>query len=214
MKRREFSALTLTGSASLALSPVARAQGTPVEGTQYVKLSQPVAVANSGKVEVVEFFWYGCPHCNALEPAFDAWARRQPADVAVNRVPVGFTPVHEFHQKLFYALDAMDVLDGLHRKVFHAIHVEHKRINTEADVAAFAKSQGLDADKLVALLKSFSVIGKARQAKQLAEAYRIDGVPAIGVQGRYYTSGPMAGNHERTLAVTDYLIGLIRKSKG
>lgn len=213
MKRRDFSALTLAGSAGLGLSPMAQAQGAPVEGTQYVKLAQPVAVASSGKVEVVEFFWYGCPHCNALEPAFEAWSRRQPADVAVNRVPVGFTPVHEFHQKLFYALEAMGVLDAMHRKVFNAIHVEHKRLNTEADVATFAKAQGLDADKLVATLKSFSVIGKARQAKQLAEAYRIDGVPAIGIHGRYYTSGPMTGSHERTLAVADYLIALVRKSK-
>jgi protein dithiol oxidoreductase (disulfide-forming) len=213
MKRRDFSTLTVAGTAGLGLSPVARAQGTPVEGTQYVKLAQPLPVPGTGKVEVVEFFWYGCPHCNALEPAFDAWSRRQPADVSVNRVPVGFSPVHEFHQKLFYALEAMGVLEAQHRKVFNAIHVEHKRLNTEADVAAYAKAQGLDADKLVATLKSFAVIGKARQAKQLAEAYRIDGVPAIGVQGRYYTSGPMTGSHERTLAVTDYLIGLARKLK-
>jgi thiol:disulfide interchange protein DsbA len=213
MKRRDFSALTLAGSSGLVLSPLARAQGIPVEGSQYVKLAQPVAVASSGKVEVVEFFWYGCPHCNALEPAFEAWRQRQPADVSVNRVPVGFTPVHEFHQKLFYALEAMGVLEAQHRKVFYTIHVEHKRMNTDADVATYAKAQGLDADKLVATMKSFSVIGKARQAKQLAEAYRIDGVPAIGIQGRYYTSGPLTGSHERTLEVTDYLIGLVRKSK-
>ncbi len=214
MNRRDFSALSLATSAALGLPLAARAQGAPAEGAQYTRLAQPVPVAASGKIDVAEFFWYGCPHCSALEPEFDAWVRKQPADVQVRRVPVGFTPSHEFHQKLFFALEALGLLDSLHRKVFNAIHVERKRLNTEADVLAFAAANGVDGAKLVETMKSFSVIGKARQAKQLTEAWRLDGVPAIGVQGKFLTSPALTGSHAAALAVTDYLVAQARKARG
>ena len=101
MKRRQFSTLLATASVT-TVATVARAQNGPVEGVHYLKLAQraPVSAA-AGKIEVVEFFWYGCPHCNALEPALEAWIQRLPADVAFRRVPVGFSATHETHQKLF-----------------------------------------------------------------------------------------------------------------
>lgn len=216
MNRRDFclhSTGTTAGLASLALaaSGPALAQGAPVEGTHYVKLSQPLPVAGSGKIEVVEFFWYGCPHCNSLEPALEQWLKRLPADVNFRRAPVAFSPQHEVHQRLYFALEASGLLESLHRKVFNAIHVEKKRLLSDPDISAFISAQGQDGAKFLDTMKSFGVQTKARQARQLSEGYRIDGVPAIGVQGRFYTSSAMAGGHERTFAVADYLIGLARR---
>lgn len=211
MKRREFS-LGVAAAATLATPLAAQAQGTPVEGKDYVKLSQPVPVASTGKVQVIEFFWYGCPHCNAMEPSLEAWLRKLPAEASFQRVPVGFTPVHELHQKLFYAMEAMGLLETLHRKVFAAIHVQHRSLNKEADLVEFMASQGVDGAKFGETLRSFSVIGKARQAKQLTAAYRIDGVPALGIHGRYYTSAALAGGHDKAFAATDWLIQQVRKA--
>ena len=211
MKRRDFSIhlvgsglglATLGGGAGSAL-----AQGNPVEGKDYVRLSQAARVsAPAGKVEAIEFFWYGCPHCNAFEPMLDSWSRKLPADVAFRRVPVGFTALHLTHAKLFYAIDAMGKLDALHRKVFSAIHVQGLHMREESEMVSFMNANGADGAKFAELFKSFSVQTKAQQAKQLSEDYKIDGVPALGVQGRYYTGGSLAGSNERALSVVDYLI--------
>ena len=213
VNRREFHSLGLAAAGSLAVGVAlpAGAQGNPVEGTNYVRLAQPIPMPATGKVEVVEFFWYGCPHCFALEPVVEQWLTKLPADVNFRRVPAAFTPQYEFHQKVFYALEAMGQLGNVHRKLFNAIHQEHKRMNSEAEVTAFVSSLGVDGAKFGDTLKSFTVIGKARQARQLADAYGVDGVPTLGVQGRYRTSASMAGGAEQTFRVVDYLIGLARK---
>jgi thiol:disulfide interchange protein DsbA len=215
IERRQFSAAlvgTGLGAAGFGLTGPAAAQGGPVEGTHYVRLSQPVPAAGGGKVEVIEFFWYGCPHCNAFEPTLDAWAKRLPADVAFRRVPVAFRDEpFGAHQRIYYALEAMGQLEAVHRKVFYAIHNERARLDKPADIAAFMKKNGLDDAKFLDVYNSFSVQTKCRQAKQLSEAYKIDGVPAIGVQGRYYTSVGLAGSPDRALAVTDFLIQQARK---
>ena len=214
MKRREFSSLMVlagVGVAAGTLAPPARAQGTPVEGQHYVRLSQPLPVP-TGKIEVIEFFWYGCPHCNAFEPALDAWQKKLPADVAFRRVPVAFREEpYGPHQRIFFALDAMGLIPTLHRKVFYAIHGERQRLDKPADIAAFMAKNGVDSAKFLEIYNSFSIQTKARQAKQLAEAYKIDGVPAIGVAGRYYTSGSLAGTTEASLGVADFLIDKVRK---
>jgi protein dithiol oxidoreductase (disulfide-forming) len=216
MKRRDFS-LQLA-SASLAALPAAlwsgsaAAQGGPVEGTHYSRLAQPVPVSvPAGKVEVIEFFSYGCPHCYALEPTLEQWAKRLPPDVVFKRVPVGFNALYENYQKIFYALEAMGQQEQMHQKVFNAIHQQRLRLDKEADIAAFMTANGLDGAKFIELYKSFSVQSKAKQAQQLSNAYKIDGVPAMAVQGRYTTSGSQAGSNERALAVTDALVQLARK---
>lgn len=212
MKRRDFCVSTGTAGLALLGAPLAQAQ-VPTEGNQYVKLAQPVPVAGSGKIEVVEFFWYGCPHCFALEPHIEGWIKRLPPDVNFRRIPAGFTPQHEFHQKLFYAMEALGILEASHRRLFNAMQQDHKPMRNDEDVTNFFKSIGQDGAKVVQTMKSFGVIAKARQAKQMGEGYRIDGVPALGVHGRYYTSSVLAGNsHDRALQVTDYLITLVRKS--
>ena len=216
MNRRDFS-LNLAGAGLAALpaalwSGTAAAQGGPVEGTHYSRLAQPVPVsAPAGKVEVIEFFSYGCPHCYALEPTLEVWAKRLPPDVVFKRVPVGFNALYENYQKIFYALEAMGQQEQMHQKVFNAIHQQRQRLDKEADIAAFMTANGLDGAKFIELYKSFSVQSKAKQAQQLSSAYKIDGVPAMAVQGRYTTSGSQAGSNERALAVTDALVQLARK---
>ena len=213
VNRRDFHTLGLAAAGSLAtgLALPAGAQGNPVEGANYVRLAQPIPMPSTGKVEVVEFFWYGCPHCFALEPLVEQWVTKLPPDVNFRRVPAAFTPQYEFHQRVFYALEALGALGTVHRKLFNAIHQEHKRMSNEAEVTAFVTSLGVDGTKFNDTLKSFTVIGKARQARQLADAYGVDGVPTLGVQGRFRTSASMAGGAEQTFRVVDYLIGLARK---
>jgi protein dithiol oxidoreductase (disulfide-forming) len=212
MKRRDFSLQLAAAGLGTLWAGAAAAQGGPVEGTHYSKLAQPVAVsAPAGKIEVLEFFSYGCPHCYTLEPTLEAWAKRQPADVVFKRVPVGFNALYENYQKIFYALESMGQAEHMHRKVFDAIHQQRQRLDKEADIAAFMSANGLDGAKFIEVYKSFSVQTKARQAQQLSQSYKIDGVPAMAVQGRYVTSGSMAGSNERALAVTDALVQGLRK---
>ena len=214
MNRREFSAQVLTAGASLGLlgiSGAARAQGMPVEGTHYVRLSQPVPTAGSGKVEVVEFFSYACPHCFAFEPTLEAWTKTLPADVNFHRIPVPFLQNFENFQKLYYALEAMNQVDAMQRKVFNAVHLEHLRLDKTDQISALMTRNGLDGAKFLDVFNSFSIQAKVRQARQLTDAYKIDGVPAIGVQGRFYTSVSLAGSPDGALKVTEFLIQRSRK---
>lgn len=207
MKRRDFSLQLAAVGLGTVWTRTAAAQGAPVEGTHYTKLAQPVAVSvPAGKVEVLEFFSYGCPHCYSLEPTLETWAKRLPADVVFKRVPVGFNALYENYQRIYYALEAMGQVEHMHRKVFDAIHQQRQRLDKEADIAAFMTANGVDGAKFLDLYKSFSVQTKARQAQQLSQSYKIDGVPAMGVQGRFWTSGALTGSHERMLQVVDILI--------
>lgn len=212
MKRREFpAALARTGVTAGALAsglPLAFAQnGAPVEGKAYVKLSPPVPTPANGKIEVIEFFWYGCPHCNAFEPTLEAWVKKLPADVSFRRVPVAFRDEpFVAHQRIYYALEEMGLVDAMHRKVFAAIHVDHQRLDNPAEISAFMAKNGVDATKFMSFYNGFSVQTKARQAAQLAQAYKLDGVPSLGIAGKYFTSATLAGSPQQSLAVTDYLI--------
>ena len=211
MKRRDFSGQVLGASAVVAagsgwVAP-ALAQDGPVEGKHYVRLAQPLPVSSNGKIEVLEFFWYGCPHCNTFEPMLESWTKQLPPDVAFRRVPVAFRDEpFVTHQKIYYALEAMGQLDAMHRKVFAAIHVDRQRLDKPADIAALMAKNGMDGAKFIETFNSFSVNTRALQARKLAEAYKIDGVPSIGIHGRYFTSATLAGTPERSLAVTGFLI--------
>ena len=212
MKRREFSAAALFGATALAPA-LAQAQGGPVEGKHYVRLSVPVPVnAPAGKLEVVDFFWYGCPHCAAFEPELDSWAKRLPDDVVFSRVPVAFrAEPFTTHQRIFYALEALGLVDALHRKVFYAVHVERQSLDKPAEIEAFMAKNGVDIAKFRDAFASFSTLAKIKRAKLLVDGYKIDGVPAIGIHGRYYTAGSLAGGNERMLAVTDFVLQKLRK---
>ncbi len=216
MNRREFSAATacVLAATALGLPGAVFAQGKkPEEGTDYLKLSKTVAVdAPAGKVEVIEFFWYACPHCNAFEPRLEAWLKKIPPDISFKRVPVAFRDDFVPQQRLYYALEAMGKVDELHVKVFNAIHNNHEQLNREDLILAWVGKQGLDAAKFKELYNSFSVSSKVRRAVQLQDAYKVQGVPALGVAGRYYTDGTVAGNIDKALQVTEYLVAEARKS--
>jgi thiol:disulfide interchange protein DsbA len=214
MKRREFSFGTAAALAATGLALPAHAQRKYTEGKEYQPIDKRAPVeAPQGKVEVVEFFWYACPHCNAFEPKLEAWVKKIPADVAFRRVPVAFRDDMVPQQRLFYVLEAMGKLDEVHRKVFHAIHVEKQALNREDLITAWVDKQGVDKAKFAELYNSFAVSTKARKATQLQDAYRIEGVPSLGIAGRYLTSGDMAGTVDNALLVTDYLIAEARKAK-
>lgn len=221
MQRREFSisgatvAAAATLSGGLVLSSAAQAQGKPPqEGTDYLLLDKPAPIeAPAGKIEVVEFFWYSCPHCNRFEPQLEAWIKQAPKDVYIRRAPVSFRPDFEPQQRLYYVLESMGKVEELHKKVFYAIHVEKQALNTADTISAWAEKQGVNKAKFVEAYNSFPVVTKVRKATQLQDSYKVDGVPALGVAGRYYTSGSVAQTMERALVVTDYLVGVARKSK-
>jgi protein dithiol oxidoreductase (disulfide-forming) len=217
MKRREMNALSAMGlvGAAMALPTLSQAQAKKFEeGTDFLALDKPVAVdAPAGKVEIIEFFWYSCPHCNAFEPALEAWIKRLPADVSFRRVPIAFRDSFVPQQRLFYTLEAMGKVDALQLKVFNAIHVEKQTLDTQETIVAWAAKQGIDKTKFLEVFNSFGVATKTRKAKQLQDAFKIDGVPSLGVAGRFYTDGTLAKTMERALQVTEYLVTEARKLK-
>jgi thiol:disulfide interchange protein DsbA len=219
MKRRDFSlsvgsALTVGG---LSLQ-VANAQPTAGRnfqaGTDFLPLAKPAPVdAPAGKIEVIEFFWYSCPHCNAFEPLLAEWAKKLPADVAFRRVPVSFRPDFEPQQRLFFALEAMGLVEKLHAKVFAAIHTERQRLDQPPAIVDWVAKQGVDKAKFQDQYNSFSAASKLKRAAQLQDAYRVEGVPALGIAGRFYTDGTLTKNMDRALQVVDYLVGEVRKGR-
>ena len=212
MNRRRFNLSWAAACGTVCMPRLAWAQGAPAEGKDYVRLAQPVPMPSSGKIEVVEFFGYWCPHCNSFEPAIDAWSRKLPADVSFRRVPVAFSAPQEPYAKIYLALEALGQLDALHRKVFTAIHVQRQRLEKDAEITAFVTANGLDATKFMDTYKGFTVASKFKQARQLADAYKIDGVPTIGIHGRFFTSPSLVGSGEQALRVTDYLIQRAKQS--
>lgn len=209
-----FSKRFITVFALLSLSGFVAAQGQKIEeGFDYRILPIAQPVETKGKVEVIEFFWYGCPHCYDFEPELSSWVKRQPKDVVFKRVPVAFRDDFMSHSQLFYALEAMGKGDALNEKVMYAMHKENKRLLTEPEIADWVASQGIDRNTFLATYRSFAVISKARAAKQMAEAYRIDGVPTIVMQGKYVTSPSIAGTKAKAILVMDYLEEKIRKNK-
>ena len=192
----------------------AYAQTRPVEeGFDYRVLPVAQAVESKGKIEVIEFFWYGCPHCHDFEPELSAWIKRQSKDVVVKKIPVAFRDDLLIHSQLYYALESLGKHD-LHAKVMDAIHVEKRRLLTEPEIADWIAAQGVDRQAFTAAFRSFSVTSKARLANQIAQAYRIDGVPTVGVQGKYITSPSIAGGSKaRAIDVMDFLVAKVRKQK-
>ncbi|KRB26496.1 MULTISPECIES: thiol:disulfide interchange protein DsbA/DsbL [unclassified Acidovorax] len=218
MKRREFSLSAASAVAASALTlPVANpamAQARQFkEGKDFKRLDKPVAPdAPAGKVDVIEFFWYSCPHCNAFEPSLDAWVKAAPKDLSIRRVPVAFNASFVPQQKLYYTLEGMGKLDALHAKVFRAIHVEKVKLAKDDEILAWVTQQGVDAAKFKEVYGSFSVANQVRRASQLQDSYGVEGVPSMGVAGKYYTDGTMAGSMQTVLQVVEYLASTARKA--
>ena len=197
MKRREFSkaAAGVALATTALLSPLALAQAKkPVAGKDYGVLEQRAPVdAPAGKVEVVEFFSYACGHCKVFEPIFHEWAKSTSKDVVIRRVPVSFLQNPAVFQRLYFSLEAMNLVDKLHTGVFAAVHDEHRNFNDAAAAADWVASKGGDRTKFLEHFNSFTVANKATKASQLTNLYKIEGTPALGVAGRFLTEGTAKG---------------------
>ncbi len=191
----------LFAAALLALPLGARAQS-------YVEVKPPVPVEGTNKIEVVEFFWYGCIHCYNLEPALEAWLKTLPKDVEFRRVPAVFNERWGLDASIFYAMEAMGLLDKLHRPLFDAIHKERLRTDDKQAFSEWLTKHGVDAKKFIDTVQSFGVRSKTRRAPQLTLAYKVDGTPAMGVQGRY-----MIPAQADLFKVVDSLVDRVRKEK-
>lgn len=216
MKRREFSlaAAAVLAPALLGTGAASAQPAAPREGKDYLVLGKRAPTdAPPGKVELIEFFWYSCPHCNAFEPSLEAWLKNLPKDVSFKRVPVAFRDDFAPQQRLFYTLEALNKVDEYQAKVFRAVHTERLPLTTDEAILAWAGKQGFDMAKFTEIFRSFSVASKLRRAVQLQDAYKVEGVPSLGIAGLYYTDGSLAGTMERALQVTDYLIAEARKRR-
>ena len=178
-------------------------------GAQQVnELKPPIPVESGGKIEVLEFFWYGCIHCYNLEPQVEAWLKRLPKDVEFRRVPAVFNERWGLDATIFYAMEAMELLDKLHRPLFDAIHKQRLRTDDEQALSEWLTKQGVDAKKFMETMKSFGVRSKTRRAIQQTIAYKIDGTPAMAVHGRYTVSA-----QPNMMQVVDQLVDRVRKEK-
>ena len=209
-----FAQLSMPGAGS---SPVGLGGNAPAansnfkEGVDYRVLPTAQPVETKGKVEVIEFFWYGCPHCFDFDPELQAWVKKQNRDVVFKRVPIAFREDFLAHSQIFYALESLGKEQAMTPKIFNAIHVGHKQLTKEAEISDWMASQGVDAKVFMAAYKSFSVVTKAKSANKIGEAFRIDGVPTIAIGGKYITSPSIAGTKARALETMDYLVTKARK---
>lgn len=176
------------------------------EGEHYERITPEVATHADGKIEVVEVFWYGCHHCFSFEPHIEKWLKSKPANVEFRRVPGVFARNWIPHARAYYTAEVLGVLDAIHTPLFEAIHEEGRRIGDEDSLARFFAEHGVaDADFREAY-NSFSVDTKTRQALTASKEYGISGVPSVIVNGRYRTSGRLAGTYENLLKVVDALV--------
>src|SRR6267378_2446338 len=181
---------------------------------QYTELKPPQPVDVQGKsVEVVEFFWYGCPHCYNLEPLIETWAKKLPPDVQFKRIPAVFNERWAHDAAIFYTFEALGVLEKVHRPFFDAIHRDHLRTDDQQAMTEWLSRHGVEPKKFFDTMKSFGVQSKMRRAAQLSVAYKIDGTPAMAVQGRYTVSADQGGSREGMLDTVSYLVNMVRKGK-
>jgi thiol:disulfide interchange protein DsbA len=198
-------------AAFLALPFAASAQQQ--QPFSYTELNPPLPVESKGKIEVVEFFWYGCPHCYNLEPHIETWLKKLPADVEFRRIPAVFNQRWAHDAAIFYTFEALGLLEKLHRPFFDAIHKDHLRSENPAAMTEWLEKQGVDAKKFMDTMKSFGVQSKTRRATQQTVAYKIDGTPAMAVHGRYTISADQGRTQQGMLQAVNSLIDTARKQK-
>lgn len=194
-------------TACMLFASAAQAQKN-ADGYQTLQNTQPSET--SGKVEILEFFAYTCPHCKTMEPMVAKWAETLPEDVALQRVPVAFNASMVDLQKLYYTLENLDRLD-LHPAVFKAIHDERKEIFTDSAIIEWAAEQGLDKQNFADIFNSFGIQARVTRADDLAKNYQIEGTPSIAVGGKYVTSPSLANGYEGALQVADKLVEQARE---
>jgi len=176
------------------------------EGKEYLVLANPQPTSTDDSIEIVELFWYGCPHCYQLEPLMAEWLASKPDDVEFVRMPAVLGPSWELLGKAYYTAELLDVNDQVHLALFDALHKDRKKIRDEAEVQALFVEQGVSAEDFRNTFNSFAVNVKLNHAKQMTKRYAITGVPAIIINGKYSTSASQAGTNEKAIKVMDYLI--------
>ena len=184
-----------------------------VEGKDYVRLRNPQPVETGKKIEVIEFFSYGCPHCSDLEPILQAWIQKLPPDVQFRRVPVMFQQRWEALAKIYYTLDAMGDETRLSPEVFKAVHVNGVPLYQDKAFFDWAASHGLDRTRVAEVYGSFAVSSKFNRAKALAQAYNIQSVPTVIVDGKYLTASDRVGTHTAMPPVLDALVAKARAER-
>lgn len=205
-RRRISIALALAG-----VAPALEAQQLR-PGVDFIVLKPELPVDTPGKIEVIEFFWYGCPHCYSLEPLLEDWLKKLPNDAAFRRVPAVFNERWAKDAAIFYALEATGNLERLHRPLFDAIHKDGLRTDQGAALGQWLTKNGIDTRKFDEAGRSFGVQSKVRRAAQMSTAYRIDGTPAMAVHGRYTVGAEQSKTQPVMLSTVDYLINLVRRT--
>lgn len=208
---RLFVALTLVAALALGQNAALALES----GKDYLEIS-PVQKTDvkKGQVEVLEFFWYRCPHCFDLEPELNAWTKKLPRDVVVKKVPGILNPSWAALARAYYALEAVGMLEKLHGDVFNAIHVQGMDLNPPERFFDWAVTKGVDRKKLSDAYNSFAVNTKVMRAQQLTGAYKLNGVPAFAVNGKFVTSAYMTGGTPTLFKALDELIAQERKNNG
>ncbi|MGE5336949.1 MAG: thiol:disulfide interchange protein DsbA/DsbL [Gemmatimonadota bacterium] len=209
--RRDF----LVVAAALPTLALAQAGGKKIDaGIDYTVVEPPQPTETPGKIEVLEFFWYGCPHCAAFDPELSAWRKRLPSYVAYRRNPVAFSDAQTPHSKIYYALEALGKEDAMHAKVFAQIVGNRKPMLKTDEIADFMAANGIDRKQWLDIYNSFTVATRAARAAQVWRAYKVDGTPTVGVDGRFITSPAQASGRAECLRVLDFLIQRVYSEKG
>lgn len=213
-----FTAFAAATMLVLGLASSAAAQ--PVAGKDYRLIDPPQPTDSGKKVEVIEFFWYGCPHCNSLQPSLRAWLKRKPADVEFKRVPAIFQDSWVPLSKAYYALDAMGLVEKLHHDVFAAIHEQKIRLQEPKVLFDWVAGKGVDKQKFIDTYNSFAVQGRTQRSIDMTRNYDIPGTPALVIDGKYLTApsrtlkADNSIDYDRFFQVVDQLIALARKNHG
>ena len=191
------------------------AHAQPKAGVEYRELSTPQPTDTAGKIEVIEFFWYGCPHCYNFEPVLSPWVKKLPKDTQFRRIPAIFNDEWEQSARAYYALEAIGEGERLHKPLFDAVHQNTRlKIANEAALTEWLAKQGVDTKKFAAAYRSFTVEGKVKRAKQLTQAYKIEGVPAMAINGKYVVITDNIKSFDQMVEVADYLLDQSRKKGG
>ncbi len=182
-----------------------------VEGKSYTKLSQSVATQSGDKIELLEFFWYGCPHCFSFEPTLKKWKQNLPTNVQFKRVPAPLNASWMVHTKTYYALETMGEGDKHHDAIFTALHVQKLKLRNKEAIAVFLEERGVNKKTFLSTFDSFAVEMRAKQAMQLAKQYKVSGVPMLAINGKYTVSGSQAGSYDNMVKISEYLFKLESK---
>lgn len=205
-------AVLVAGFIALAWLTTAAAQ-QPARINYEYKLIPPQPVATGARIEVVEFFWYGCPYCNQLQPALESWLKRKPDDVELRRIPAIFRESWVPHARLYYTLEALGELERLHQAIYHSYHVEREPLNTAETSAIWAVRNGIDRARWLAAYNAPDIERKVEQARLYTQMYAIQGTPSLVVDGRYLTSSGMSETVPGVITILDDLIRIARERR-